>query len=444
MLRSILVFYFLLCSTSHVLASEVIPGKYIVVFKKQVIDTQNVSKSSVSARTIAGETIREASERLVAEVNQNQLLVQSKRSLSAVGVSGNANKLDFVYEYSVRGFSANLTPEGVVYLEQNPLVDYIEPDTVMSANAVQKPLSTWGLDRIDQNSLPLDNAYEYNLDGSNVHAYILDTGIRATHNEFIGRVGVGIDFIDNDNIPNDCSVNGHGTHVAATVGGSQYGVAKNITLHGVKVLDCSGSGTTSGVIAGVDWVRNNAVFPAVANMSLGGGVSRTLDSAVNDAVASGITFVVAAGNNNGADACTQSPARVANVITVASSTRVDSRSNFSNIGSCVDIFGPGSSIVSASNSSDNSIRSLNGTSMASPHVAGVAALLLESDASLRPAQVTAIILNGATENVITNAGAGTPNRLVYSLLTDVPGPVDPSPEDNILTWLIPAISLLIL
>lgn len=301
-----------------------------------------------------------------------------------------------------------LQDESVNYIEQD---QYFTLDPVVSTKASQNN-ATWGLDRIDQHDLPLNNTYNYQEDGSNVTAYVIDTGIRNSHQEFGGRASSGYDFVDNDNDANDC--NGHGTHVAGTIGGSTWGVAKNVNLVGVRVLNCSGSGTYSGVISGINWVKNNAALPAVANMSLGGGVSQAVDDAVNNLVTSGITTVVAAGNNN-ADACSYSPARAVQAITVGSTTNTDARSSFSNYGTCLDIFGPGSSITSAWYSSDNATNTISGTSMAAPHVAGVAALYLDENSSLTPAQVGTLLSNRSSKNKVTNPNAGSPNELVYSL-----------------------------
>ena len=327
-----------------------------------------------------------------------------------------------VYENSVRGFAALMSATAAAAIARSPRVRYVEQDSVMSIVATQ-PNATWGLDRIDQRNLPLNGTYTYDTSAINVDVYIIDTGIRSTHVEFGGRVTNGYTAIADGNGTNDC--NGHGTHVAATVGGTIYGVAKSVELHPVRVLGCNGSGSTSGVIAGVDWVRANHSTPAVANMSLGGGASTALDDAVRAAIASGVTFAIAAGNNN-ANACNSSPARVEQALTVGSTTNTDARSSFSNFGVCVDLFAPGSSITSAWNTSDAATNTISGTSMATPHVAGVAALYLAMNPSALPNAVQTAVVNNATPNKVTGAGSGSPNRLLYSLFGAAP-PTDLPP-----------------
>ena len=318
-----------------------------------------------------------------------------------------AGRLTNVYAFALTGFSAEMTEEEAIELSKDPDVLLVEEDSTMEAVATQTN-ATWGLDRIDQRDRPLSTTYSYTSTGSGVNAYIIDTGIRRTHTQFGGRAFAGFDAFGGST--NDC--HGHGTHVAGTVGGSTYGVAKSVRLYAVRVLSCSGSGSTSGVIAGVDWVTRNHVKPAVANMSLGGGVSTSLDTAVRNSIAAGITYAIAAGNSN-INASNQSPARVSEAITVGSTTSTDAKSSFSNYGSIVDIFAPGSSITSAWSTGDTTIRTISGTSMASPHVAGVAARYLQNNPSASPATVRNAIVNAATTGRITGLPTGTSNRLLF-------------------------------
>lgn len=325
-------------------------------------------------------------------------------------VGTHKGKLKHVYQNALNGFAVEMTAEEAEALSQDFRVKYIEEDGIVTADATQNN-PPWGLDRIDQRNRPLNATYIFNWTGAGVHAYIIDTGIRTTHSQFGGRANNVFDAFGGNGA--DC--NGHGTHVAGTVGGSTFGVAKSVSLHGVRVLNCSGSGSNSGVIAGVDFVRLNRINPAVANMSLGGGISSALDTAVNNLSSSGVAIAVAAGNNNGANACNTSPARAANAITVGSTTINDARSSFSNIGTCLDLFAPGSGIQSAWFTSNTATATLSGTSMASPHVAGVAALYKQANPSASATTIRNAIVNNATTNVISNPGSGSPNRLLYSL-----------------------------
>jgi subtilisin family serine protease len=311
----------------------------------------------------------------------------------------------YVYTAAINGFAATLNAGQLNALQRNPNVESIEQDQVAQASATQSG-ATWGLDRIDQRYLPLNGTYNYNNTASAVRAYIIDTGIYASHGNFGGRASNVYDAFGGNG--NDC--NGHGTHVAGTVGSATYGVAKAVLLRGVRVLDCAGSGSFSGIIAGIDWVRVNRINPAVANLSLGGGYSSTLNNAVTNLANSGVFVAVAAGNEN-QDACNVSPASASAVTTVASSTSSDAKSSFSNWGGCVDVYAPGSNITSTwHNGGTNTI---SGTSMASPHVAGVGALYKGTYGDASQSTIDSWIKNNATANVITGNPTGTPNRLLY-------------------------------
>ncbi len=315
------------------------------------------------------------------------------------------------YSAALSGFAARLPQRALEALRSNPNVEYIEADQIMRLNGTQSP-ATWGLDRVDQRTLPLSNSYTYTVTGSTVTAYIIDTGVRFSHNDFGGRAVTGFDAIDGGSA-DDC--NGHGTHVAGTVGGTTYGMAKAVDIVGVRVLNCRGSGTNSQVIDGIDFVTEDhgPGELAVANMSLGGSASNALDRAVRNSIADGVTYAIAAGNDN-RSACNQSPARVTEAITVGATTRTDARSSFSNKGTCLDIFAPGSSIKSAWSTSDTATNTISGTSMASPHVAGAAVLFLHQNPSASPSAVRNGLVNSATVGVVGNAGAGSPNLLLYT------------------------------
>ena len=309
------------------------------------------------------------------------------------------------YTSALSGFHAAMTRTQARRLAAHPAVRSVEQDAEVTGDGVQ-PNPTWGLDRIDQAALPLSKSYTYRS-AAGVTAYVLDTGIRITNADFGGRARDGYDAIDNDTKAQDC--NGHGTHVAGTIGGATYGVAKDIKLVGVRVLDCQGSGSYSAIIKGIDWVTKNAVKPAVANMSLGGSTSTTLNAAVQKSIASGVTYAVAAGNDD-RDACKQSPASQPDAITVAATDNTDKRASFSNFGTCVDIFAPGMKILSTSYKSDTGTATMSGTSMASPHVAGAAALVLAANSSFTPKQVRdALVANASTK---VQDKAGSPAKLL--------------------------------
>lgn len=321
-------------------------------------------------------------------------------------------KIHYVYRNALRGFAADLPEAALQGLSHNPNVDYLEVDQAISLEIeTVQSVPTWNLDRIDQRQLPLDGFFGYTSTGTGVTAYIIDTGIRTSHSEFTGRASIGFDAVGDGKDGADC--NGHGTHVSGTVGGFHYGVAKNVSLVAVRVLNCSGSGTISGVIAGVDWVTGHKQTPAVANMSLGGGVSTSLDNAVKASIASGITYAIAAGNSN-RDACKFSPARVPAALTVGATTSADARASYSNYGACLDLFAPGSYVTSAWYSSDTAINTISGTSMATPNVAGVAALYLQNNPTASPTGVAAALTGNATPGVVTNAGRNSPNRLLFT------------------------------
>jgi len=355
--------------------SRPIPGRYIVVFKN------TVANPAAEAATL---------------------------------MQGHGGQLHHTYASALKGFAASLPEAALQGIRNNPNVEYIEQDQTVSLKQVASPQNqaTWGLDRIDQADRPLDTQYYFNNSGAGVNAFVIDTGIRADHVEFSSRLKPGYNAIADANGTNDC--NGHGTHVAGTVGGTTWGVAKGVSLIPVRVLDCAGSGAWSGVIAGIDYVANSTLRPAVANMSLGGAASASVDAAVAGAVAKGVTMVVAAGNSSG-NACGYSPAREPSAITVGATSSDDAPAFYSNFGSCLDIYAPGHLIKSAWNTGATASNTISGTSMASPHVAGVAALTLAGNPTASPAAVTSFLISTATSNRLLYLGTGSPNLLLYSL-----------------------------
>ncbi|MEW2569004.1 S8 family peptidase [Streptomyces sp. NPDC047070] len=311
---------------------------------------------------------------------------------------------------ALNGYSANLSAAEARRLAADPSVATVEQNQIVRASDTTQSNAPWGLDRSDQASLPLSGTYTYpDSAGSGVTAYVIDTGVRITHAQISGRASYGYDAVDGDTVASDG--NGHGTHVATTIAGSTYGIAKKANIVAVRVLDNAGSGTTAGVIAGINWVTANHSGPSVANLSLGGGASSTLDAAVSNSIASGVTYAVAAGNSS-ANASSYSPARVAAAITVGATTSTDAKASYSNYGSVLDIFAPGSSITAGWNTSDSATNTISGTSMATPHVAGAAAVYLAGHTSATPAQVATALTNGATTGKVTSPGTGSPNRLL--------------------------------
>ncbi|MEU5155542.1 S8 family serine peptidase [Glycomyces sp. NPDC021274] len=308
----------------------------------------------------------------------------------------------------VDGYVAQMSEAEAVELAADDAVAYVEQNQLAHASEVQADPPSWGLDRVDQDALPLDQSYEYTQSGTGVEAFVLDTGVNLEHQEFEGRIGEGYDFIDDDADPADC--HGHGTHVAGTVGGSTYGVAKDVTILPVRVLDCQGSGSYAAIIAGIDWVAANAGESAVANMSLGGSFSQALNDAISAAVESGVTFAIAAGNE-GQDACNVSPGSEPSAITVGATDKDDAAASFSNFGECVDLLAPGVGITSAWIDGTDAEKTISGTSMATPHVAGVAALFLESNPGATPDEVATALTGGALPDVVTEPN-GSPNLLL--------------------------------
>ncbi|MDQ0712313.1 subtilisin family serine protease [Streptomyces luteogriseus] len=317
--------------------------------------------------------------------------------------------VDKTFGKALNGYSATLSATEARQLAADPAVATVEQNQRVTLAATQTN-APWGLDRVDQASLPLSGTYTYpDSAGSGVTVYVIDTGVRITHQQISGRASYGYDAVDGDTTASDG--NGHGTHVATTIAGTTYGVAKKAKIVGVRVLNNSGSGTTAGVIAGIDWVTQNHSGPSVANMSLGGGASATLDTAVRNSIASGVTYAVAAGNSS-TTASSSSPARVAEAITVGATTSTDAKASYSNYGSALDIFAPGSSITAGWYTSDTATNTISGTSMATPHVAGAAAVYLAGHTSSTPAQVATALVNGALTGKVTSAGSGSPNRLL--------------------------------
>lgn len=383
----------------------IIPGKFIVVLHENTLNFRKTDRYEDIQSNM-----RKSAHEIVSRYNIEQ------------------DKVERVYGNLLTGFSVSLSENQRQELERDPMVKYIEPDGYVSINSTTQSNATWGLDRIDQTALPLNSTYVYNATGSGVKAYIIDTGIKTGHNEFGGRALQGFDAFGGNS--EDCD--GHGTHVAGTVGGTVYGVAKGVTLVAVRVLDCNGSGSFSGVIAGMDWVASDANGPSVANMSLGGGASTAVNDAVGRMYNAGIPVIVAAGNGDRRgreqNACNYSPAGAPNAYTVGATTTTDSKTSWSNYGDCVDIFAPGASITAAWYTSNTAINTISGTSMASPHVAGVAALYLQSNPTASSQAVYNFLTDTSIKNVVSNSRT-TNNHMLYSLGENSGGGTDPDPED---------------
>ncbi|HSV76600.1 MAG TPA: S8 family peptidase [Bacteroidales bacterium] len=385
-----LVFAFNACQEDPILEpktpeSDIIRGQYIVV-----MDTGAETKSTEWPSFEEG--IKLATERTTDLLDDNSISVSN---------------VEFVYGFVANGFSATLTDEELLRLREDERVVYIEPVRRVTIASTQTN-ATWGLDRVDQRNLPLNRTYTWNGTGAGVWVFVFDTGIRYSHVEFGTRAFFGFDAFGG----NGSDGNGHGTHVAGTIGGNTFGVAKSANLVSIRVLNNAGSGTTSGIIAGMDWVAANHIKPAVANMSLGAPASTTVDNAVTRLFNAGVPVIVAAGNSN-LDACGFSPARAARAFSVGSTTSTDARSSFSNFGSCVELFAPGSSITAAWHTSNTATNTISGTSMAAPHVAGAAAIFMGINRTATPQQVYNFLLNNSTRGIVTNSRSVN-NHLLFT------------------------------
>ena len=382
----------------------------------------NASLSPSSANFASGNSGAPIAGRYIVRFRDDEQNVDGQANALAIQHAG---KIAYLYHSAIKGTTLEIPDGAVAALRADPRVVSVEQDHTMSISTTQSG-ATWGIDRVDQRALPLSGTYTYNADGTGVTVYIIDTGINFTHTEYNGRAFTGVDEVTAGGTAADC--NGHGSHVSGTVGGTTYGVAKKVKLVAVRVLDCSGSGTTSGVIAGIDWVtaQKNASpsVPSAANMSLGGGLSSTLNQAVENSSAAGVVYAIAAGNSS-ADACNSSPSSAPSAITVGATDITDAFASFSNFGTCVRINGPGVNITSAWIGSNTATNTISGTSMATPHVAGGAALYLQANPTATPAQVRTALTSNATSNVISGVPGGTPNLLLYTAFITVTPPTTP-------------------
>lgn len=349
--------------------------------------------------------------RYIVVLNPTALRAEAETSEKSAGrlAARYGGSVDKVFSHALQGYSAEMTDQAAEALSNDPSVLFVEQDSYISVNNTQLD-APWGLDRVDQRTVPLNNTYSYASSGNGVHVYVIDTGVRPSHVDFQGRATADYDSMYDGQNGIDC--HGHGTHVAATIGGTSYGVAKNVRIHGVRVLACNGVGTVATAVEGIDWVTANHQSPAVANMSMGAAASPLLDFAVQGSIDSGVTYVVAAGNSN-ADACNVSPARLGSAITVGASDQTDVKASFSNFGPCVDLFAPGVSILSAWAWNDYASFTASGTSMASPHVAGAVALYLEDHPTDTPAQVAVGLMGEATSGTMNNTD-GSPNLMLFT------------------------------